>query len=198
MAVRAETRWLSCSGFRERWNLQPRIPQWQRLHSFATLNIAIAEELQEERAVLDGEIVCLDDSGRSQFDELLFRRGEPRFYAFDLLWKDGKDLRYDPLNERKHQLRYLVPSAACLLYCDHIEQHGERLFEFACEKGLEGIVAKPRNSPYQFSESSTYWRKIKNRDYTQQFGRDDLFPHDSKPVEGSWATCALVCAEVEM
>lgn len=38
--------------------------------------------------------VCLDDQGRSQFNELLFRRGEPRFYALDLLWRDGKDLRY--------------------------------------------------------------------------------------------------------
>ncbi len=46
---------------------------------------------------------------------------------------------------------------------------------------------------------ATYWRKIKNRDYSQQFGRDDLFaPFGPKLVEGSWASCALVCAEMEL
>ncbi len=76
-------------------------------HSFATLNIAIPEELHADRAVLDGDIVCLDEEGRSQFDELLFRRGEPRFYAFDLVWC-GRDLRYDPLHERKLQLKAFI------------------------------------------------------------------------------------------
>jgi hypothetical protein len=64
---------------------------------------------------------------------------------------------------------------------------------------LEGIVAKPKNSPYQFTETQRYWRKVKNRDYSQQLGRDDLFaPAEKKPVEGSWANCAIACAEVEM
>ena len=55
--------------------------------------------------MLDGEIVCLDESGVSQFSNLLFHRGEPRFYAFDLLSLNGKDQRYLPLGERKHGLR---------------------------------------------------------------------------------------------
>jgi ATP-dependent DNA ligase len=46
---------------------------------------------------MDGEIVCLNDSGKPEFRDLLFRRGEPRFLAFDLLWCDGQDLRYAPL-----------------------------------------------------------------------------------------------------
>lgn len=49
--------------------------------------------LKANRAVLDGEIACLDGHGQSQFNELLFRRSAPRFCAFDLLWLDGKDLR---------------------------------------------------------------------------------------------------------
>ena len=52
-------------------------------------------------AVLDGEIVRLDGNGKTQFKDLLFRRGEPRFYAFDLLWVDGEVLRYLPLIERE-------------------------------------------------------------------------------------------------
>lgn len=50
--------------------------------------------------------------GRPQFRDLLFRRGEPRFYAFDALWIEGDDLRYLPLIERKARLRFVVPSAA--------------------------------------------------------------------------------------
>lgn len=54
--------------------------------------VAAISKLGHE-AVLDGEIVCLDDRGRPQFYDLLRRRGEPIFYAFDLLWLDGEDLR---------------------------------------------------------------------------------------------------------
>jgi ATP-dependent DNA ligase len=61
------------------------------------LNAAITAELKGQSAVLGGEIVCLDDDGRTQFRELLFHRGEPRFIAFDLLWCEGEDLRYLPL-----------------------------------------------------------------------------------------------------
>lgn len=72
--------------------------------SFQVLTDAIAAELDCD-AVLNGEIVYLDEHGRSQFNELLFRRGEPRFYAFDLLWCERKDLRFDGLHERKRKLR---------------------------------------------------------------------------------------------
>src|SRR5437868_3974078 len=66
--------------------------------SFTNLNRAIPTELGCKAAVLDGEVVCLDAEGHSQFNELLFKRGEPRFYAFDLLWCEGKDLRFDALH----------------------------------------------------------------------------------------------------
>ena len=50
-------------------------------------------------AVLDGEIVCLDRRGRPQFNDLLFKRGQPCFFAFDVLYADGKDFRRDALVE---------------------------------------------------------------------------------------------------
>ena len=59
----------------------------------------------EHDAILDGEIVCLDDQGRSQFYDLMFNRAEAHFYAFDLLWLDGEDLRDRPLVERKATLK---------------------------------------------------------------------------------------------
>jgi bifunctional non-homologous end joining protein LigD len=64
--------------------------------------------LRVKNAVLNGEIVCLGSAGRSMFKELLYRRGEPVFYAFDLLWLDGEDLRQLALLRRKKRLRRLI------------------------------------------------------------------------------------------
>src|SRR5262249_22990992 len=80
--------------------------------SFPALAAGLADELRAGAAVLDGEIVCLDDDGKSQFEELLFRRGEARFQAFDLLWCEGDDLRYSALVERKARLRAITPQTA--------------------------------------------------------------------------------------
>src|SRR5262245_47902415 len=76
-------------------------------------------------AVLDGEIVVLDEYGRSQFNDLLFRRGVLYFYAFDLLALNGEDLRTLPLMERKARLRKIIRRGRShLLYVDHIEKKG--------------------------------------------------------------------------
>lgn len=76
--------------------------------------------------------------------ELMFRRRQPFFYAFDLLWLDGEDLRRLPLLERKTRLRKFIgrPNGSRLLYLDHIEGNGSGFFAKACELDLEGIVAK--------------------------------------------------------
>ena len=100
--------------------------------SYPALPESLSAELRARSAILDGEIVALDRHGKSQFRDLIFRRGEPRFYAFDLLWLDGEDLRYLPLIDRKLRLRSVVPQRGeRLLYCDHIEQDGEGLFRLA-------------------------------------------------------------------
>src|SRR6478752_4063771 len=79
----------------------------------------------QSRTMLDGEIVCIDRRGRPQFNDLLFHRGEPRFFAFDLLMADGKDLRTERLTDRKHELRRLllkVPESR--MQCvKHVEQY---------------------------------------------------------------------------
>jgi len=110
---------------------------------FTELACAIHIDL-DCQAVLDDEIVILDDEGRPQFYELLRRRGrgEPAFYAFDVLWLDGEDLRERPLVERKALLRKLVPKQPCiLLYADHIERNGTEFFRLTCDRDLEGIFA---------------------------------------------------------
>ena len=71
--------------------------------SFATLATDIAN-LQIESAVIDGEIVCIDHQGKPQFRDLLFHRGDPCFFAFDLLHIGGQDLRTHPLLDRKARI----------------------------------------------------------------------------------------------
>jgi ATP-dependent DNA ligase len=78
--------------------------------SFAGLRADLNHALAGHTALLDGEIVCLDPEGRPQFYDLLRHRGEAFFYAFDLLWLDGRDLRPLPLVDRKAQLEHLIPA----------------------------------------------------------------------------------------
>jgi bifunctional non-homologous end joining protein LigD len=141
---------------------------------FEKLTEQIASSLSVQSAVLDGEIVCLDEKGKSQFKLLMYRRGEPYFYAFDLLQLNGKDLRSMP-HARKHELKRLIPEQpSAILYVDHVEAQGERLFHVACREDLEGIVAKLRNNTYD-CQRATSWIKIKNPAYTQIVGRQELF-----------------------
>jgi bifunctional non-homologous end joining protein LigD len=166
--------------------------------SFSDLNLALAVECRVKRAVLDGEIVCLDGKGNSQFTKLLFRRGEPRFYAFDLLYCNGDDLRYFPLIDRKHRLRGVVPhQAERLLYCDYIEERGEHLFRLACRRDLEGIVAKRKFDPYLLDNAK--WYKIRNRNYSQWVGREELFEREraSDPELVHWNSCTSACDLIE-
>ena len=150
------------------------------------------------KTMLDGEIVCLDKRGRPQFRDLLFHRGEPCFFAFDLRMAEGKDLRSEKLTDRKQELRRLLKAPASRMrYADHVEQHGTALFQRICEMDLEGIVAKHSVAPY--TTECTTWFKIKNRSYSQMQGREELFERErhKEPVPG-WDCCDLACTEVEL
>jgi len=97
---------------------------------FAELATWIAEHLRVGSAVLDGEIACVDELGRPVFRDLLFRRRECVFIAFDLLFLDGKDLRTLPLIDRKAVLKKLLRrKRSRILYLDHVEGDGRLLFE---------------------------------------------------------------------
>ena len=127
-------------------------------------------------AILDGEVVALDEQGRASFSLMQqrtgFRPGGRRgatnadvpvlYYAFDLLYLDGNDLRKLPLEERKKKLAALLVAGNAVRYSDHYEREGKALFEIARQKGLEGILAKKRDSIYQERRSSE-WLKIKIR-----------------------------------
>jgi bifunctional non-homologous end joining protein LigD len=146
----------------------------REFRAFPGLCDSVAAAIGRHSAVLDGEIVCLDASGRAQFNPLLYRRGEPHYYAFDCMWLDGRDLRDLPLIERKRVLRTLIPrQPSSLLYVSHICGSGVDLFREVCRRDLEGIVAKHKNGLYA-SEPDT-WIKIKNPNYSQTVGRHERF-----------------------
>ena len=84
---------------------------WNAFKTFEPLATAIAQELAGRSAILDGEIVHPGRDGRPMFYELMRRRGPFCFYAFDLLWLDGSDLRERPLSERKTLLRKSCPAS---------------------------------------------------------------------------------------
>ncbi len=170
--------------------------------SFADLAAAIAVDLNiDGRSVIDGEIVCLDRHGRPQFKDLLFHRGTPCFFAFDLLMLRGKDWRAERLIDRKQELRRLfnrLPVTSRLKFVDHVDKSGTALFRRVCELDLEGIVAKYKYGPYLADRESSTWVKILNRTYSQKQGREELFERDrhKEPVPG-WHSCVIACAELE-
>jgi bifunctional non-homologous end joining protein LigD len=140
--------------------------------SFTELRESLGQ-LKVRNAVLDGELVCLDDAGRSIFNELLFRRGCPVFYAFDLLYLNDRDLRQLPLIERKEKLRALIEKSALadVICGKYVEGRGIYLFNEVCQR-LEGVVAKRTTSAYA---TVSGWLKIKNPLYTQSARRYEMF-----------------------
>jgi len=120
--------------------------------------------------VLDGEIVTLDAEGRSRFYDLLYHRGQPVFYAFDCLSCDGRDLRGEPLANRKRILKAAVKDSPGILFAQHFAGRGQDLFSAVCEHDLEGVVAKRTDGTY-----GQDWFKIRNPRYSQYEGRRELF-----------------------
>jgi bifunctional non-homologous end joining protein LigD len=122
--------------------------------------------------IFDGEIVELDDTGRSRFNALMFRRRAPVYVVFDVLYADGQDLRSRPLRSRKGVLKRLLRGRRDLVVMDGIVGEGRRLFQAVCELDLEGIVAKRTTDPYG---PNTRWFKVLNRTYSQKVDRAALF-----------------------
>lgn len=165
--------------------------------SFGELSGWIARHLRVENAVIDGEIACLDSEGRSHFDELLYRRSDPYFFAFDLLWLNGRDLRDLPLTERKQKLREIVPAAPSrMLFSEHLDTRGTQLYRFASEYDLEGIVAKWKYGSYLPNCDATTWIKIKNPNYTQAEGRAEHMERGGKRHRGAASKIRLLEPEL--
>jgi bifunctional non-homologous end joining protein LigD len=128
------------------------------------LPVAKALEKIRHHAVIDGELVALDENGISRFQLLqnaLRRAADLRYCIFDLMAVDGEDMRELPLTERKKRLREILPNDRLLSFSDHRWAHGKRYFKEAERRGLEGIMAKRAESRYRSGARSTDWLKIK-------------------------------------
>ncbi len=131
--------------------------------------------VRAQTAVIDGEIVAVDEHGRPSFSlmqqrtgmshpgrRMMNRGGVPiLYYAFDLVYLDGYDLRQVNLEDRKRLLRAVVATQSELIhFSDDYPEKGVALYEAARQRGLEGIVGKRRNSCY-LEKRSREWLKIK-------------------------------------
>jgi bifunctional non-homologous end joining protein LigD len=119
--------------------------------------------------ILDGEVVSAEANGRANFSQLQDDLSKSRhdrmiYYAFDLLYLDGYDLRSAALIDRKEVLRELLQNAgddiAPIQFSEHFDTDGVSLFKQACDLGLEGIVSKYKDAPYK-SERNESWLKVK-------------------------------------
>ena len=133
----------------------------------------LSKSITAKNAVLDGEIVVLDEQGRASFSLMQQRTGIRKggrrtgarhelqivYYLFDVIYLDGYDLRLVALEHRKQVLAQIIAPSELVRYSDHFPQ-GLALFEAAKQKGLEGILAKKRVSHYE-ERRSREWLKIK-------------------------------------
>jgi bifunctional non-homologous end joining protein LigD len=123
-------------------------------------------------SLIDGEIVALDHNGAPDFSTLQAAISDGKtdsliFFAFDLLFADGEDLRSVPLGERKARLKQLLEArkskAQTIRYVEHFESGGDAILQSACKLSLEGIVSKKLSAPYRSGRSEN-WTKAKCRD----------------------------------
>lgn len=134
---------------------------------------AIYNELKKikHNCILDGEIVLLNDKSLPDFQKLQDYENNLDspllYYVFDILSLDDKSMKDLPLTDRKNILKKLLARNKIIRYCDHIENDGIGFLEEAKKKGLEGIIAKNKESTYEAGRRSKQWLKIKNIQTTE-------------------------------
>jgi bifunctional non-homologous end joining protein LigD len=125
-----------------------------------------AERIAAKTIIIDGEVVVPDADGRPNFSALRAAIGKDPdrllFYAFDLLYLDGLDIRGVPLIERRSLLAHVVAAlrGGRILMSESLDEPGEALMYHACAMNLEGIVAKRADAPYRAGRVDI-WQKIK-------------------------------------
>ena len=139
--------------------------------------IPMGRALGSTEVVLDGEIVALDDKGRPSFEEIQQRMGltsesEIRrkmkevpvtYMVFDVMWKDGHSLLKEPYATRRKTLEGLKLKGASWQTPPHEKGGGPAMLEASRKAGLEGIMGKKLDSPYEPGRRSGLWVKVKNR-----------------------------------
>jgi bifunctional non-homologous end joining protein LigD len=125
------------------------------------------KKLKLRSTILDGEIVAVDDKGMPRFQLLQKWQKQPTaplaYYLFDLLWTEGVDMTAERVLERRRRLTQVVSAVPGLQLGSYVEGFGKELFTVAKAKGMEGIVAKRKDSIYRSGRRTSDWLKIKAR-----------------------------------
>lgn len=129
--------------------------------------VEAALKLPVHNAIIDGEVVWLNERGHSDFQGLQNALSEKKharmvYYAFDLLFLNGEDLRNVPLIERKATLKkiLLAKKNEKIIFSSHVEESAPQLFKEVCRNALEGLVSKDGRWGYESGRSS-HWQKTK-------------------------------------
>ncbi|HWX42342.1 MAG TPA: non-homologous end-joining DNA ligase [Blastocatellia bacterium] len=130
-----------------------------RADSFPKIAEAI-RKLECSTLLLDGEVVAFGRNGVSRFQLLQEHKSEPKYAAFDCLYKEGGDLRERPLSERRSELETAVGKGELFLVSRRLSANGLAAYRVARRKGYEGLVAKDAASHY-FEGRSSLWLKVK-------------------------------------
>jgi bifunctional non-homologous end joining protein LigD len=129
---------------------------------YPAIRAAVAA-LNVNSALIDGEIVAFDESGRPSFQQLHHRSAKPaaiRYFAFDLLHVDGRDLLTKPLEERRARLQKMLRGSS-VEFSSELPGEAADVVQAVTEVGLEGVVAKRRDSKYEAGKRSGVWQKFK-------------------------------------
>ena len=118
-----------------------------------------------ENTVVDGEIVALDDPGRPNFNFLQHSKSQAKricYFVFDLLVYQNRDLTQLPLNERREILKSVLKfQSPRVRIAEYFQTSAEAMLESAAEQGLEGVVAKRKDSRYEPGKRGGAWAKYR-------------------------------------
>jgi bifunctional non-homologous end joining protein LigD len=124
-------------------------------------------KLKLRSTILDGEIVAVDENGIPRFQLLQRFQKQPTaptlYYVFDVLWSDGEDITAKPTMDRRPVLELIIEPTAGIQVGTYVEGEGRTLFDLTKEKGMEGIIAKRKDSIYRPGKRTSDWLKIKAR-----------------------------------
>lgn len=141
--------------------------QSRNLKDFTDKFTQITSALQKwkRNAIIDGEVVTLNEKGHSDFNALQNWKSDedgPLYYfVFDLLWLDGRDYMKEPLYKRKSSLKNILPKSPVVVYQSEMNMYGNAAYKMAQGEGLEGIMAKRIDSIYKPGVRTKDWLKLK-------------------------------------
>lgn len=161
-----------------------------KIISHSYIEVAKALEAVKADAVIDGELVALDNKGVSHFQLLqnaLRHEAKLLYCAFDLMFCDGEDLRQLTLLERKKRLKYILPRHKLISFSRHRMASGTKFFEEAERNGLEGIMAKRADSRYLSGARTDNWLKIKTSKRQEVVIAGFTAPRRTRPFFGALA-----------